>query len=672
MKKLLLLLILIYIVPVSIFSLVKNPVKWQYSYKFLNKNIVELKLKASIDKGWHMYGAFFPQGGPIVTTFHFEPSPFYSKIDTIKEVTKPERFKDPNFDMEVAMHSGKAEFIQKFALKKNGEFTLKGSIEFQACDNQMCLPPKNEEFAINIKPNIVAEQKTEKTEPSVSLIDSSKIAKTDSVKPETKPAAESFKAETDKGFDGSQSLWLLFLKAFLAGLGAILTPCVYPMIPLTVMFFLRGSENKQKAIFKGLYFGISIILIYTILGILFGQFLQSASQHWFTNLVFFALFVAFALSFLGLFEIVLPSSLATKIDQQADKGGYFAIFFMALALVIVSTSCTVPILGWVIIESTSNFASSLTGMLGYSIAFALPFSFLSMFPALLKNLPNSGGWLNAFKVIIGLCLLLFSFKFLVIVDQSLHLNILNREIVISIWATTLILAGFYLLGKIKLPHDSDIQYISVPRFILALIAFSYGVYFLVNVFVGGNLANYASFLPAKSIRPTVSISQEIKSSSNALCGTPQYSDILNMSHGLQGYFDYEEGMACAKQQNKPVLLDFKGHSCANCKIMEAKVWSDEQVLKLLRENFIIIALYCDERAKLPENKWITSKIDGKIKKTLGQLNEDIEINMFKTNALPLYVIVSPDGTPLTKPIGTELNVKKYIDFLNQGIANYKK
>jgi len=672
MKRYTLLLLLLYILIDTTWAQIENPVTWKFDYQFLNQKTIQLKFTVVIEKKWHMYGAFFPEGGPIPTSFHFDSSKSFNIIGQIQEVTPPVIKKDPNFDnMEISLHNNKAIFVQNILLNETEPLIIKGYIEFMACNDQKCLPPKNIDFAINISPSKDLKQVAQIADHSINESkDSNTISRIKTFAISNTNSATNQSVNLRKSGE-NQSLWKLFIKAILAGLGGVFTPCVYPMIPLTVMFFLRGNKNRSRAILQGIIFGLSIIIIYLFVGLLLGRIIQLVADNWIANLFFFLLFIAFSLSFLGLFEIVLPGSLATKVDRQADKGGLISIFFMALALVIVSSSCTVPIIGSVLIEGSSNLKQSAVSMLGYSLAFALPFSFFAIFPELLKSLPHSGGWLNAFKVIIGLIILMFSFKYLVIVDQSLHLNFLSREIVLSIWTIILLFAGFYLLGKIRFAHDSEVAHITIPRFLFALCAFSFGIYFFVNLIYGGNLENFASFLPSKSERPA-NITGSSVQNSNKLCNIPRYSSFLHLPYGLQGYFDYKEGLACAKQQNKPVLLDFKGYACANCKVMEAKVWSDPEVHKLLDENFIIVSLYTDERTKLPESEWIKSNYDGKIKKTLGQLNEDLEIEMFGSNAQPLYSIADTNGRPVVKSIGTELNIQKYISFLKEGIENFRK
>jgi thiol:disulfide interchange protein len=414
---------------------IENPVKWQFDYLFINQKSVQLRFTATIEQKWHMYGAFFPEGGPIPTSFHFDSSQSFKILGPVTEVTPPVTKKDPNFDnMIITLHNNKAVFAQKISLNTNEPIIIKGYVEFMACNDQKCLPPKDINFAIKIIPQKEVKQTANIEDNSKSIVKESKLITNNQVSDSanSKVVVDIVPHASEKS-DTNKSLWQLFIKAILAGFGGVFTPCVYPMIPLTVLFFLKGNEKRSRAILKGIIFGLSIIIIYLFIGLLLGKIIQLIATNWIANLFFFILFIAFALSFLGLFEIVLPGSLATKVDQQADKGGFFSVFFMALALVIVSSSCTVPIIGSVLIEGSSNLTQSAVSMLGYSLAFALPFSFFAVFPELLKSLPHSGGWMNAFKVIIGLIILMFSFKYLVIVDQSLHLNLLSREIVLSIW-----------------------------------------------------------------------------------------------------------------------------------------------------------------------------------------------------------------------------------------------
>jgi thiol:disulfide interchange protein DsbD len=472
--------------------------------------------------------------------------------------------------------------------------------------------------------------------------------------------------------------------SFVAGLAALLTPCVFPMIPMTVTFFMREGRKRIKGIMIGLVFGLSIILIYTSIGFIVSltsvgpNAANVVSTHWIPNLIFFLLFILFAASFLGMFEMVLPGKWANTSDRQADKGGYIGAFFMAFTLVLVSFSCTGPIVGALLVQSAGGLAMKpIIGMFGFSLAFALPFTLLSIFPSWLSGLPKSGSWLNSIKVVLGFIVLAFSFKFLSTIDQTYHLGILGRDVFLAIWIVIFSMLGFYLLGKLKFANDSDLSHISVPRLFLSIITFSFVVYLIPGLF-GAPLKGMASLIPPMTDESFVlnqpgdvtSDNQESdKITSTGNCGPAKYSDFLQLPYDLQGYFDYEEGIFCAKQLGKPVLLDFKGHSCSTCKVMEAKVWSNPKVLKRLRQNFVIVALYVDDKTKLPENEWITSDSDRTMKKTIGKKNLDFQITHFNTNTLPYYVIIDHNGKPLTKPMGYELDVRKFIDFLDEGVKN---
>jgi thiol:disulfide interchange protein DsbD len=460
------------------------------------------------------------------------------------------------------------------------------------------------------------------------------------------------------------------------------------MIPMTVAFFSRGSENRRKSVSKALIFGFSIILIYSSLGIIVSLtsagagFANTLSTHWLPNALFFALFVIFATSFFGAFEIILPNNWVAGADSRVDKGGIMASFFMGLTTVIVSFSCTGPIIGALLVEAASGDVLRPTlGMLGFGIAFALPFTVFALFPSVMNRIPKSGGWLNSIKVVLGFIMLAFSMKFLMTIDSVYSLGLLSRDLFLAIWIVLFSLLGFYLTGRIRFSHDSELPYIGTFRLFLIIAVFTFVVYLIPGLF-GAPLKGLSSFLPSQTTSELnlpalissgrssqgISVSNPL---TGKLCSEPKHGDIFDMPLGLDGYFDYKQGLECAKEQNKPVLIDFKGHACANCKIMEARVWSDPEVLRRLRENFVIVALYVDDRTQLPESEWFKSEIDGKIKKSIGKVNEDLEISKFKTNALPLYVITDHDGNPLNKPMPTNLNIDEYKKWLDEGFASFK-
>jgi thiol:disulfide interchange protein DsbD len=474
----------------------------------------------------------------------------------------------------------------------------------------------------------------------------------------------------------------------LAGFAGVLTPCVFPMIPMTVAFFSQGAAERGKAVIKALVFGFSIILIYASLGIIVSLtsagagFANTLSTHWIPNTIFFILFLVFAVSFFGAFEILLPNSWVTRADSKVDKGGVLAAFFMGLTTVIVSFSCTGPIIGALLVEAaTGDVLRPTLGMAGFGIAFALPFTVFALFPSVMSRIPKSGGWLNSVKVVLGFIMLAFSMKFLMTIDSVYSLGLLSRTLFISIWIVLFSLLGLYLMGRIKFPHDTDLKFIGVFRLFLIIIDFTFVVYLIPGLF-GAPLKGLSSFLPPpessefnlpKMILENRSVSGPVvqPSQTSTICSEPKYNDIFHMPLGLKGYFDYKQGLACAKEQKKPVLIDFKGHACANCKRMEAKVWSDPEILRRLKDNFVVIELYVDDRTQLDENEWILSPIDGKQKKTIGKIYEDLEISKYKTNALPLYVIADYEGNALNNPMPTNLNIGEYKKWLDEGIAIFK-
>jgi len=636
-----------------------DPVSWEFGYERKGNNQYEIILTATIEKGSHIYAMSVPDGGPIPTSFSFDTLPAYKLDGKTFEVEAPVEKMDDAFGFRIRTFSGKAEFRQKIeALEPT--FKVTGSLNFMACNNVTCSPPKDVEFSIAITGETV--------KPSVD--EGGQIGSTD--------------IKTGAG----SGLLKFFLISLLAGFAGVLTPCVFPMIPMTVAFFSQGSENKGKSVAKALIFGISILIIYSSLGIIVSLtsagagFANALSTHWIPNTLFFALFVIFATSFFGAFEIVLPNKWASTADSKVDQGGMLAAFFMGLTTVIVSFSCTGPIVGALLVEAASGDVLRPTiGMVGFGFAFALPFTIFALFPSVMNRMPKSGGWLNSIKVVLGFIMLAFSMKFLMTIDSVYNLGLLSRDLFLAIWIVIFSLMGFYLMGKIKFSHDSDLPYIGTFRLFLVIAVFSFVVYLVPGLF-GAPLNGLSSFLPSQSksqLNLPLIISQNRggvvtgiqQGAVSALCSEPKHADIFEMPFGLSGYFDLKQGLACAKEQGKPVLIDFKGHACANCKLMEAKVWSDPEVLKRLRENFVIIALYVDDRTQLSENEWITSQIDGKVKKTIGKVNEDIEISKFKTNALPLYVIADYEGNPVITPMPTNLNVEEYKKWLDKGVAAFK-
>jgi len=662
----------------SIFAQVEDPVNWTFSVENVVGQEAELVYSADIDYPWHLYSAHLPAGGPIATKPWYDESDNYTLVDEIIESPKAKVKFDAGFQMDVGTLAGKAEFRQKVKFKNAGTQTVSGEIEFQVCDDEVCLPPKSVSFAFEvnlggaaaISEQIVHVDAGTETEELVTEAEGTE----EEVTVETADTDSDTLVAGVPALEDEKSLWRFFWLAFGLGLLALLTPCVFPMIPMTVSFFMQGSDSKARGVFRGLIFGISIMAIYTLLGVIVSvsnvgpNAANALSTHWIPNLIFFALFMVFAFSFFGMFELVLPSSWSNKADSQVDKGGLGGVFFLALTTVLVSFSCTGPIVGALLVEAAGGLAlKPILGMFGFGLAFAIPFTLFAIFPSWLKGLPKSGGWLNAVKVVLGFIVLAFSMKFLLALDPTN--KILTRELYLAVWIVLFSMLGAYFLGKIKFAHDSDLPFVSVPRLLLSVASFAFVIYLFLGLF-GYELKTIAPLLPAKSPngldltqRAVYSGSPMLATDTHEECTPVKYADMFHMPLGLKGFYSLEEGLACARASGKPVLIDFKGHFCSNCKKMEAAVWSDPEVLRTLREDYVIVALYTDDRTKLPESEWYTSEVDGKVKKTIGQQNIDFEIANFRTNTIPLYVIMDADGNVLGEPKGTDLNVQSYLSWL---------
>jgi thiol:disulfide interchange protein len=689
---------------------VLKPVKWDFSVKEISETEAELILKASIEKGWHLYSQDIPPDGPIPTTFKFNANKDFELSGKVAEPKPIEEF-DNMFGMTIKYFASSVSFKQKIKIKSKGEFTATGEVEFMVCDDEKCLPPEVVEFSLvvnkgktgSLTPNPSPEERGAETQTGALQIDT--VNKVDSAAITTVQKPDDGKCHP-KTFKGASvetkdefSYWGFMLLAFLAGLAALLTPCVFPMIPMTVTFFLKTAETRSVAIRNGVLYGLSIIGIYTLAGtlvsVLIGpEFANWLSTHWFPNILFFLIFMVFAASFLGMFEITLPSSWVNAMDAKADKGGIAGLLFMAFTLVLVSFSCTGPIVGGILVESArGEFFKPMLGMFAFSLAFALPFSLFAIFPNWLSNLPKSGGWLNSVKVTLGFLELALGLKFLSIADQTYHWGILDREVNIALWIVIFTLLGLYFLGKIKTPHDSPLPYVSVPRIMLAVATFAFVIYLIPGMF-GAPLKALSGYLPPKAtmdfdlstphpnpprkggLANAQADDGNLRDGQVSPCGGDLegvlYADLLHLPHGLNGYFDYEQGMACAKELGKPVFIDFTGHGCVNCREMEANVWSDPAVLKMLREDFVVIALYVDDKTELPEKDWYVSNYDGKKKKTIGAQNADFQICSFDNNAQPYYITLDHQGEMLHAPTAYNLDVSDFVKFLNDAKAEFRK
>lgn len=649
---------------------VGNPTKWSFSHKSLGNNEYELTLKAEIEPSWHIYSMYTPEGGPMATVLHFEEAGKGLELLGKATENKPHKAKDAVFGVEVWSFEKEYVITQKVKVADTKALpVIKGTLEFQVCREGQCVM-FDEEFSIQVGDKPAAAK--------------------------ANVQAASAKADNAQKDD---SLWLFFWGAFAAGLAAVVMPCVFPMIPMTVSFFMHGDSNKAKAKAKALFFSFSIIAIYTALGLIISMllgpdFINWLSTNWVPNVFFFVIFMIFAASFFGAFEIVLPSWIVNKSDAQADKGGYIGAFFMAFTLVLVSFSCTAPIVGTVLVEAArGSVLRPIIGMLGFSIAVALPFGFFAFFPSKLSNLPKSGGWLNSVKVVLGFIEVALGFKFLMVADQTYHWGILDREVYIALWVTIFTLQGLYLMGKIKFAHDSELTHIGVPRLAFIILTFTFVVYLIPGMF-GAPLKALAGYFPPQETidfdinrivrenvkQISVSGGTTAAAARPEACEVPKYADFLHLAHGLDGYFDYEQALKCAQAQDKPLFIDFTGHGCVNCREMEQTVWADPRVLKMLKEDYVVVALYVDDKTTLPEEEWYVSEYDGKKKKTLAKKNADFQIKKFASNAQPNYILLDSRGGHddnlqqhvLAPARGHNLDRDAFVAFLKQGLDEYKK
>ncbi len=666
----------------SVSAQVLNPAKWSTSTTTESAKIgdeLDLIFRATIDNSWYLYSSEFDcEDGPIKTTFTFRPNSSYQLVGELKAIHPIDKH-DKIFECDVKIFKGAAEFRQRIKVLA-ANLKVEGEYEYQVCTEitGQCVPGNGEFVFDKIK---VEGKKSEEVSGSQFPVSGSQTKGIDSVKSATGnqqlatisgPILDStlIQAET-KG----QSLWGFFLLAFLAGLAALLTPCVFPMIPMTVSFFTGRGTKLQAVIYGG-----SIIAIYTVIGTVLAPLMgpetaNHLSTEWIPNLIFFLVFIVFGLSFLGLFEITLPGSVINKVDQQAEKGGLLGVFFMAFTLVLVSFSCTGPLVGSILVSSAGGeFIKPIIGMFAFALAFAIPFTLFAFFPGWLKSLPKSGGWLNSVKVVLGFVEIALAFKFLSIADQAFHWRILDRDINLAIWIVIVALIGIYLMKGFRMPgdtgKDAENKTVSVLRVSLAITTFTFLVYLIPGMW-GAPLKALAGYLPPQSTHDFDLLSASKNTKTNEICDTPKYDEFLHLPHGINGYFDYKQALACARQQNKPLFIDFTGHGCTNCREMEARVWSDPQVLQRLKNDFVVVALYVDDKTKLPENEWYTSSYDKKVKKTIGKQNADLQITRLNNNAQPFYVLVGNDEKVLVSPKPYDLSAENFVKFLEEGKKRFK-
>lgn len=666
----------------SSFAQIIAPPKWSIQLSEKDPKVgdeVKIIFKAQVPKDWYIYSNDFdPDLGPMLTELELKQSEGFTLVGGLKAINPRKKY-DEIWEGEVTYFVGTGTFEQ--SIKITGEnIKAVGFVGYQMCTDVtgQCIPFE-EDFTLTAKASPSAAGAAVQPEAQEETV----------VEDQTEEAAETVEqivmeeGEQERSFinleeDEEQGGLLAFMViAFLAGLAALLTPCVFPMIPMTVTFFTGRSKSRISGIRNAFIYGFSIIAIYTIAGTAVAaiqgpEFANWLSTHWIPNVFFFLIFIFFAFAFLGMFELTLPSSLVNKMDAKADKGGMTGIFFMAFTLVLVSFSCTGPIVGSILISSAGGaLLKPILGMFAFSLAFAIPFTLFAIFPEWLNSLPKSGGWLNSVKVVLGFLELALAFKFLSVADQVYHWGLLDRDIYIAIWVVIFTLLGFYLLGKIRLPHDSPMQHIGVPRLMLAITTFVFVVYLIPGLW-GAPLKSLSGYLPPMATHDFNIFENRYSAASpdNQLDDVPKYADFLHFPHGIQGYFDYDQALAAAKRTGKPLFIDFTGHGCVNCREMEARVWSDSQVLQRLKEDFVMVALYIDERHELPESEWYTSEYDGKVKSTIGKQNADFQITRFNNNAQPYYVILDHNEELLVRPKAYDTNIQNFVNFLEEAKAEF--
>lgn len=679
MKKLIALLVLLF--SFSGNAQILDPVKWTTKIVQKSNTEFELVMDAFIEPSWHMYSQFTPDGGALPMIFEYKNAKGnYATVGKTSESKYIKEFNDI-FEVDEYFFAKKAQFKQVIKVTNTKLKEVKVYVEYQVCKEQCIQQDKTFTFKLPeikaeevVAPVVIEENTTIIKEEEV-LVDSvavvsEKVEAISTEKNKEVTEKEESKEEEKKG------LWTIFFLAFLGGFAALLTPCVFPMIPMTVSFFTKQSKTKAEGKRNAILYGISIILIYVLLGTLvtwiFGaDALNALSTNVWFNIIFFGLLVFFATSFLGAFEIVLPNSWANKVDKQADRGGFIGILFMALALAIVSFSCTGPIVGTLLVEAASKGGlAPIVGMVGFSLALALPFMLFAMFPGWMNSLPKSGGWLNTVKVSLGFLELALAFKFLSNADLVVQGHYLERELFLIIWIVIFGAWAMYLFGKLMLPHDSPITHLSVGRLYMAILVSMFTLYLIPGLW-GAPLKLISGFPPPM----TYSESPDgvgYKNIGNIGTASILPEHAHKGPHGIIAFHDYEQGLAYAKEVGKPILLDFTGYACVNCRKMEDFVWSTPEILPLLKDKFVLISLYVDSKEELPKAQQYVSPETGKEIVTVGNKWSDYQITRYKNNAQPYYIILDDEGNDLTKQVGYTSDVEEYKNWLEEGIANFKK
>lgn len=670
-----------------------TPVKWKI--KLDDKGGApekEIVFTATADKGWHLYDMNLPEGGPVSTSFTFETLNGAELIGQPVPSVKPTTVYDEQFAMNLRWYPGTVSFTQKLKVTNPAKFKAEGEVEFMACNDETCLPPDQIPFSfdkksIHVDPALAANSSTTEVDkedataiqPDTQVVaeEASELNTPDPAAKETpattspkasdsltdspnlwSPVIDQLKSFGDSTVSAADTSWLfIFFAGFLGGLIALLTPCVWPMIPMTVSFFLKRTKDRKKAIRDAITYGLSIIVIYLVMGLLitgiFGaSALNDLSTNAIFNILFFLLLVVFAVSFFGAFELVLPASWTSKLDSKADSTtGVLSIFFMSFTLVLVSFSCTGPIIGTLLVQAASmgTAVGPAIGMFGFALALSIPFSVFAIFPNMLQSMPKSGGWLNSVKVVLGFLELALALKFLSVADLAYGWRLLDREAFIVLWIVIFSLLGVYLLGKIKFSHDSEVKYVSVPRLFMAIISFAFAIYMVPGLW-GAPLKAISAFAP------------------------PLYTQDFNLykNEVHAAFDDYESGMAYAKKVNKPVMIDFSGFGCVNCRKMEASVWTDPKVKQMLENDYVLITLMVDDKTKLPQPIEIQENGKTRKLKTIGDKWSYLQRSKFGSNAQPFYILLNDEGQPLGPSYAFNEDVSKYIQFLQNGLKEFKK
>lgn len=657
--------IFILFLAIASYAQIQEPVKFKTELKNVSATEVEIVFTASIEQGWHVYSTDLGDGGPISATFNTDKLVGAEVVGKLRPVGKEVASFDKLFEMNVRYFEHSAQFVQKLKLT-GGDYQIVGYLEYGACNDENCLPPTQVEFSFTGKgPNASASASNTDAKTDTASVDAVVIGGADAPTSVTvsdasdlwKPVIAELNAMGETTSQEDMSWIYIFITGFVGGLLALFTPCVWPIIPMTVSFFLKRSKDRKKGIRDAWTYGAAIVVIYVALGLaitlIFGaNALNALSTNAIFNILFCLMLIVFAASFFGAFEITLPSSWSTAVDSKAEAtSGLISIFLMAFTLSLVSFSCTGPIIGFLLVQvsTTGNVIAPAIGMLGFALALALPFTLFALFPSWLKSMPKSGGWMNVIKVTLGFLELAFALKFLSVADLAYGWRILDRETFLALWIVIFALLGFYLLGKIKFPHDDDDNKVSVPRFFLALFSLAFAVYMVPGLW-GAPLKAVSAFAPPMQTQDFNLYNDEVHAQFN----------------------DYDMGMAYARQQGKPVMLDFTGYGCVNCRKMELAVWTDSKVRDLINNDYVLITLYVDDKTKLPSPIKVQENGVERTLRTVGDKWSYLQRVKFGANAQPFYVLIDNEGAPLNKSYSYDEDIPAYVDFLQKGLDNYKK